>query len=179
MLQPPSPSSVVWISLICSWGGGSIAAAVTLDTVADESRNKMADGVTRSPARLVAESGRFVTMNALSTISCFCALLPTFLIFSFLIPVCFIFFVFLRLGSSSHLLLLYSQQVRIYSTCSCVMCILPHLRNPVFLISFRPMTMGTRCPKVIFPNYSKKKPCLLYTSPSPRDLSTSRMPSSA
>ena len=36
----------------------------------------------------VAESGRFVTMNALSTISCFCALLPTFVLFSFLIPAC-------------------------------------------------------------------------------------------
>ena len=33
-------------------GGGSTAAAVTLDTVAAESRKKMADGVTRSPARL-------------------------------------------------------------------------------------------------------------------------------
>ena len=60
----------------------------------------------------VAESGRFVTMNALSTISCFCALLPTFLVFSFLIPVCFIFFVFLRLSNSNYLVLC-SQQVRI------------------------------------------------------------------
>eukprot|EP00831_Metopus_contortus_P041624 TRINITY_DN3269_c0_g1_i1.p4 TRINITY_DN3269_c0_g1~~TRINITY_DN3269_c0_g1_i1.p4 ORF type:complete len:100 (-),score=8.53 TRINITY_DN3269_c0_g1_i1:129-428(-) len=30
-----------------------------------------------------------------------------------------------------------------------------------------------------FPMYSALIPCLLYTSPSPRDLSTSRMPSSA
>ena len=29
------------------------------------------------------------------------------------------------------------------------------------------------------PDYSQFKGCLLYTSPSPRDLSTSRMPSSA
>ena len=29
------------------------------------------------------------------------------------------------------------------------------------------------------PHSSREKPCLLYTSPSPRDLSTSRMPSSA
>ena len=28
-------------------------------------------------------------------------------------------------------------------------------------------------------NFNKLEPCLLYTSPSPRDLSTSRMPSSA
>ena len=31
----------------------------------------------------------------------------------------------------------------------------------------------------IYPAKSLYKPCLLYTSPSPRDLSTSRMPSSA
>ena len=30
-----------------------------------------------------------------------------------------------------------------------------------------------------FKKFDKNKPCLLYTSPSPRDLSTSRMPSSA
>ena len=32
---------------------------------------------------------------------------------------------------------------------------------------------------IIHYNKSKAKACLLYTSPSPRDLSTSRMPSSA
>ena len=59
LLQPPSPGSVVWFSLICSrGGGGSTAAAVTPDTVADESRNKMADGVTRSPARHCSRNGK-------------------------------------------------------------------------------------------------------------------------
>ena len=33
--------------------------------------------------------------------------------------------------------------------------------------------------EVIFEQKSVEYPCLLYTSPSPRDLSTSRMPSSA
>ena len=86
----------------------------------------------------VAESGRFVTMNALSTISCFCALLPTFIIFSCLIPVCFISFVFLRLCGSSHLLLtvLPASTYVCYSTCSCVICILPHLGIPLFFYSF-------------------------------------------
>ena len=86
----------------------------------------------------VAESGRFVTMNAMSTISCFCALLPTFLVFSFLIPACFIFFVLLRLCNSSHLLLfiLYSQQVRIIvRVISSFICILPHL-GILFCYSF-------------------------------------------
>ena len=38
-------------------------AAVTLDTVADESRKKMADGVARSRLGFVAETGRFVAME--------------------------------------------------------------------------------------------------------------------
>ena len=36
-------------------------------------------------------------------------------------------------------------------------------------------TNGLKCPKC----EDKSQSCLLYTSPSPRDLSTSRMPSSA
>ena len=35
------------------------------------------------------------------------------------------------------------------------------------------------CDKIDINNLNTKFPCLLYTSPSPRDLSTSRMPSSA
>ena len=39
--------------------GGSTAAAVTLDTVADESRKKMADGVARKvPSRLRSGDGK-------------------------------------------------------------------------------------------------------------------------
>ena len=92
------------------------AAAVTLDTVADESRKKMADGVARSPSRLCSRDGKICCYgDALSTIfllACFCALLPTFRfsfyfsLFSyfFLHPGMFIFFASLRL-CSSHLLL--------------------------------------------------------------------------
>ena len=81
-------------------GGGSTAAAVTLVTVADKSKKKMADGVARSPSRLCSRDGKICCYgDALSTIlllACFCALLPTFR-FSFLfsfhtffpgIPVC-------------------------------------------------------------------------------------------
>ena len=117
LLQPPGPGSFVWFSLICSRGGNSTAAAVTLDIVADESRKKMADGVARSPSWFCSRDGKiFRYGDALSTIfllPCFCALLPTFrfsFIFSlfsyfFLHPGMFIFFVSLRLCSSNLLLL--------------------------------------------------------------------------
>ena len=55
---------------------------VVTDTVADESRKKMADGVARSPSRLCSRDGKICCYgDALSTIfllACFCALLPTF-----------------------------------------------------------------------------------------------------
>ena len=38
-------------------GGGSTAAAMTLDMVADEIRKKMADGVRRSSARFCSRDG--------------------------------------------------------------------------------------------------------------------------
>ena len=131
MLQPPSPGSFVWFSLICSRGGeGSTAAAVTLDTVADESR-KMADGVARSPSRLCSRDGKICCYgDALSTtflLACFSALLPTFR-FSFFLsfffslhPGMFIFFVSLRL-CRSHLLLSTSTMYVFYSTCSSCLC---------------------------------------------------------
>ena len=46
-------------------------------------------------------------------------------------------------------------------------------------VSFRPY-LGQEIPvKSIIKTAREINPCLLYTSPSPRDLSTSRMPSSA
>ena len=39
--------------------------------------------------------------------------------------------------------------------------------------------IGYRYDVNLVPDYDRLTPCLLYTSPSPRDLSTSRMPSSA
>ena len=129
---------------------GTTAAAVTLDTVADESKKKMADGVARSPSWLCSRDGKICCYgNALSTIfllACFfCALLPTFgfwflAVLSFLIfslhPGMFIFFVSLRL-CSSHLLLSGSTYfifiVRVRSACR-VICTLPHLGILSFFI---------------------------------------------
>ena len=39
-------------------GGGSTAAAVTLDTAVDETRKMMADSATRFPARLCSRDGK-------------------------------------------------------------------------------------------------------------------------
>ena len=141
MLQPPSPGSFVWFSLICSrGGGGSTAAAVTLDTVAYGSR-KMADGVARSPYRLCSRDGK-ICCYALRTIfllACFCALLPTFR-FSFLSflffplhPGTFIFFLSLR-RCSSHLLLSASTYFIVRVLSACAICTLPHIAILLFFI---------------------------------------------
>ena len=99
-------------------GAGSKAAAVTLDTAADESKNKMADGVARSPSRLCSRDGKICCYgDALGTIFLL-AFVPCFLLFVFfsfyllffLHPGMFIFFVSLRL-CSSHLLLSASTYV--------------------------------------------------------------------
>ena len=66
------------VSLICSRAGRSTAAAVTLDTVADESRKKMADGVTRSPARLCSRDGKICYYRRLEY--AFFAFVPCFLL---------------------------------------------------------------------------------------------------
>ena len=75
--------------------GDSTAAAVTLDTVTDESKKNMTDGVARSPSRLCSRGGKICWYgDALTTIfllACFCALLPTFR-FSFFFLSFFIFF---------------------------------------------------------------------------------------
>ena len=113
LLQPPSPGSFVWFSLICSRGVGSTVAAVTLDTVADENR-KMADGAARSLSRLYSTDGKICCYgDALSTIFLL-AFVPCFLLFVFrfsflsyfffLHPGMFIFFVSLRLCSINLLL---------------------------------------------------------------------------
>ena len=54
---------MVFVDLFAA-GGGSTAVAETLDTVADESLKKMADGVARSPSRLCSRDGKiFVAME--------------------------------------------------------------------------------------------------------------------
>ena len=74
---------MVFVDLFAG-GAGSTTAALTLDTVADESRKKMADGVARSPSRLCSRDRKICCYgDALSTIlllACFCALLPTFVL---------------------------------------------------------------------------------------------------
>ena len=89
MLQPASPGSFVWFSLICSRRRGSTAAVVTLETVGDESRKKMAHSVTRPPARRCSSDGRLCFHVRLVYEFCLvCDMLPTFLALSFLTPVC-------------------------------------------------------------------------------------------
>ena len=84
-------------SLICSrGGGGSTAAAVTLDTVADESRKKIADGVARSPSRLCSRDGKICYGDALSTILLLLCLATYFSFFVFL------FFLFLSFPASRY-----------------------------------------------------------------------------
>ena len=126
-------------SLICSRGWGLTAAAVTLDTVADESWKKMADCVLRSASRLCSRDGKICCYGAaLSTIfflACFSAFLPTFR-FSFFVflfsyffslhPGMFIFFVSRRL-CSSHLPLSASTYFTVRVLSAYVICTLPHI----------------------------------------------------
>ena len=78
--------------------------AVTLDIVVDESRNKMADGVTRSPARLCSRRGKICYHKRLEYDFLTLCLAYCFSYFLMPYPGMFIFFVFLRLCSSNHLL---------------------------------------------------------------------------
>ena len=142
-VQTPSPGNFVWVFVgLFARGGGSTAVAVTLDTVADRSRNKMADGVARSPFRLCSRDGKLCCYgDALSTIfllSCFCALLPTvrfsFLSFMFFLhPGTFTFFVSLSL-CGNHLLLSASNYFIVRVLSACVTCTLPHLGILPFFI---------------------------------------------
>ena len=119
---------------------------MTLDTVADESRKKMADGVPRSPSRLCSRDGKICCYgDALSTIFLLAFFVPCFLLSVFryfflffffsLHPGMFIFFVSLRL--CSNLLLSASTYflhvVRVLS--ACVICTLPHLGILLFFYS--------------------------------------------
>ena len=110
---------------------------MTLDTVADESRKKMADGVARSPSRLCSRDGRISCYgDALSTIFLL-AFVPCFLLFVFRSS----FLSFLIFSPASRYVYLLRvpssvQQpsatpastyfiVRVLS--ACVICTLPHL----------------------------------------------------
>ena len=116
------------------------AAAVTLDTVADESRKKMADGVARSPFRLCSRDGKICCYgDALSTIFLL-AFVPCFLLFVFRFsfrlfsPHSGMFiFVSLRL-CSSHLILSASMYFVVRVLSACVICTLPHFGIILFFI---------------------------------------------
>ena len=138
------PFFFVFVDLLTG-GEGSTAAAVTLDTVADGSRNKMADGVEWSPSRRCSRDRKICcywdAFNTTFLLACFCALVPTFrfsLLFfltSSCIPVC--------LSSSCPFVcvaaICYSQQVRtpkyliIRVPSACVICTLPHIESFVFI----------------------------------------------
>ena len=86
----------------------------------------MAGRVTRPWFGFAAETGRFITIDASSTISCFCALLPS----SFLhcprpYSGMFLFVLIILCPCSSHLL-----HVSKYVCTPCVICILLSLRIP-------------------------------------------------
>ena len=129
-------------------GGGSTAAAVTLDTVADESRKKMADGVARSPSRLCSRDGKICCYgDAMSTIfllaSFFGSLLPTFRFSFFFSYFCYFFppsrYVYL-LGVPSSVQPSATLSKNVFcSTCSFCLCHLYHTpsRNSCVFYSFR------------------------------------------
>ena len=144
MLQPPNPGSFVCFSLTCSrGGGGSTAAAVTLDTVAAESRKKMADGVARSRLGFVAETARFVAMETPGVrFSCMLAFVPCFLLCVLFVLYFFSAsrYVYLRVPSSvqqpsANLRedVLRTEYVTVRVLFACVTCNLPHLGILSFL----------------------------------------------
>ena len=53
---------MAFVDLFAGRGEDSTTAAVTLDTVADESRKKMGDGVARSPTRLCSRDGKILLL---------------------------------------------------------------------------------------------------------------------
>ena len=132
MLQPPSPGSFIWFSLICSRRGGSTTAVVKFDTVVDESRTKMADSVTRSPARLSNRDGKLCHYGRLEY--GFLAFVLCFLrsLFS---PSLSRYVSLLRVPSSvQQSSCTLQQEVRVLP--SCVICIRPHLGIALFLFKY-------------------------------------------
>ena len=112
-------------------GGGSTAAAVTLNPVAVESRKKMADGVARSPSRLCSRDGKICCYGyAVSTIFLL-AFVPCFLLFIFFF---FLFFFFSCIPvclSSSRPFVCAQPSTTLskyvfHSTCSFCLCHLPY-----------------------------------------------------
>ena len=113
-------------------GGGSTAAAVTLDTVAAESRKKMADGVTRSPARLCSRDRKNCYYGRLEYD--FLLFVPCNLLLSFS-PALSMYVCLLRVPSSVQHSSASLSKCVFCSMCSCVICILPHLGIRCFLFA--------------------------------------------
>ena len=128
MLQPPSPGSFVWFSLICYRRGDSTAAVVRLDTVADESR-KMAYSVTRSPGRLCSRDGKLCCYGRLEYD--FFAFVPCFLLSLFSSLSRYVCLVRVPSFVQQSSVSLSKYVLRVLS--ACVICILPHLGIALFL----------------------------------------------
>ena len=111
---------------------------MTLDAVADESRNKMADDVKRSPVRLCSRDGKICCHgDALSTIFLLLCLASYFSYFA--LPYPGIFYL-LRVPSSvqqqsSATAVRSASTYFVVRVLSCVICILPHLRIPLLSYS--------------------------------------------
>ena len=129
------PAVLFGFSLIFFWGGGSTAASVTLDSVADESR-KMADGVARSTSRLCSRDGEDLLLwrrHEYHFLACFCALFFVFPFFSYIFPASrYVYFP--RVPSSvQHPSGTLSKYV-FYSTCSSCLChVYPTLSRNCFV----------------------------------------------
>ena len=116
--------------------GGSSAEAVTLDTVADESWNKMAYGVTRSPARLCDRAGKLCYYGRLDyDFHDFAVFVPCFLLF-LSSPSLSRYVHLLRVPSSvqQSSATLSKYVVRVLS--SCVICTLPRPGIPFVCLVF-------------------------------------------
>ena len=131
---------MVFVDLFAG-GGGSTAAAVTLDNVADESRKNMADGVARSPSRLCSRDGKTCCYGDALSMIFLLAFVPCFLLFVFRFSFLSLFFFrasryvyLLRVPlCSSHLLLPASTYFIVRVLSACVNCTLPHLGILLFL----------------------------------------------
>ena len=107
------------------------AAAGTLDSVADKSRKKVADGVARSPSRLCSIDGKICCYgDALSTIFLLLRLASYFSFFAFLFILSFfvrpgmlISFVSLRLCSRHLLLSASTYSERVFDSTMCTFCL--------------------------------------------------------
>ena len=136
---------MAFVDLFAGRGEDSTTAAVTLDTVADESRKKMGDGVARSPTRLCSRDGKILLLwrrleydFLASLLLCLASYFSFFVFLFFFFPIypsMFISFVSLRLCSSNLPLSASTYFIFIVRVLSaCVICTLPHLGIILFFL---------------------------------------------